>query len=385
MPSFEDIWRTGALLCRNAAIAAALIASMAAAKAQLALPAPLPGTTEVYGTVLKTWAAKYNIKNALVVVRRQGKIVYRSALGGANASAPVHLASLSKAITGACVATLIRDRKLAFDTPLSTSLAKFFAAHGKPVDPRAAGVTIAQLLTHRAGFSGNADDNDVATVRRLVAYLRENSARQPPKPDLLVAAFKTPLPHQPGGDFVYSNTGYLVLGAIIEEAAGKPYLSYCREAVLAPLGVTGDLDPDWQVLGAYGGWRMAGEAYLPVLDLFAAEDQRLGSEVKKWMLSPQDKTISSDGQGLVRSWHQCSQSGCWRKQLALGFLAVQYDRRKRRNAASGLRHIRRTRKWRHLLVRPGHATRRGWSTASGTRPRTVRCVSRHQAMELRRL
>src|SRR5713101_6751502 len=174
----------------------------------------------------------------------------------------------SKTITGACIATLIRDRKLAFDTPLSTSLAKFFAAHGKPVDPRAAGVTIAQLLTHRAGFSGNADDNDVATVRKLVAYLRENSARQPPKPELLITAFKTPLPHQPGSDFVYSNTGYLVLGAIIEEATGKPYLSYCREAVLAPLGVTGDFDPDWQVLGAYGGWRMVGEAFLPILDLF---------------------------------------------------------------------------------------------------------------------
>ncbi len=202
----------------------------------------------------------------------------------------------SKTITGACIATLIRDRKLAFDTPLSTSLAKFFAAHGKPVDPRAAGVTIAQLLTHRAGFSGNADDNDVATVRKLVAYLRENSARQPPKPELLITAFKTPLPHQPGSDFVYSNTGYLVLGAIIEEATGKPYLSYCREAVLAPLGVTGDFDPDWQVLGAYGGWRMVGEAFLPILDLFAAQDQRLGSEVKKWMLSPQDKTVSSDGQ-----------------------------------------------------------------------------------------
>lgn len=66
--------------------------------------------------------------------------------------------------------------------------------------------------------------------------------------------------------------------------------------MLAPLAVTGDLDSDWQVMGAYGGWRMAGEAFLPILDLFAAQDQRLGSEVKKWMLSPQDKTISSDGQ-----------------------------------------------------------------------------------------
>ena len=45
-------------------------------------------------------------------------------------AAPVLLASLSKAITGACVATLVRDGKLAFDTPLSKALAKFFKANG---------------------------------------------------------------------------------------------------------------------------------------------------------------------------------------------------------------------------------------------------------------
>jgi CubicO group peptidase (beta-lactamase class C family) len=217
MPPYDDI----CLLPRKAMIAAALIASMVAAKAQLAVPTPLPGTPEAYGAALKTWAARYNIDHALVVVRRQGEIVYRSTLGGAIASAPVHLASLSKTITGACIATLIRDRKLAFDTPLSASLAKFFAAYGKPVDPRVAGVTIAQLLTHRAGFSGDADDHDVDTVRKLVAYLRDNSARQPPKPELLITAFKTPLLHQPGRDYDYSNTGYLVLGAVIEEATGK--------------------------------------------------------------------------------------------------------------------------------------------------------------------
>jgi CubicO group peptidase (beta-lactamase class C family) len=236
--------------------AAALIATFVVANAQLSPPTPLPETPEAFGTVLNAWAAKYHVDRALVVVRRDGKIVYQSTLGGANASAPVHLASLSKAITGACVATLIRDGKLAFETPLSRILGKFFAAHGKPSDPRVADVTVAQLLTHRAGFSGNADNNEPEAVRELVAYLKQNSARQPPKPQLLITAFKRPLAHQPGSDFVYSNTGYLALGAVIEEASGKPYLSYCREAVLTPLGITGDFEPDWQVMGAYGAWRM---------------------------------------------------------------------------------------------------------------------------------
>jgi CubicO group peptidase (beta-lactamase class C family) len=90
-------------------------------------------------------------------------------------------------------------------------------------------------------------------------------------------------------DHAYSNTGYLALGAIIEEATGKPYLSYCRDAVLTPLGVSGGFEPAWQVMGAYGGWRMSGDAYLPLLDLFAADDRRLGTVAKDWMLSSQGK------------------------------------------------------------------------------------------------
>jgi len=86
----------------------------------------------------------------------------------------------------------------------------------------------------------------------------------------------------------------LALGAIVEEATGKPYLDYCREAVLAPVGVTGDMEPAWQVLGSYGGWRMSGDAYLPMLDLFAANDQRLGTVAKTWMLSPEGKGVPPD-------------------------------------------------------------------------------------------
>ena len=312
--------KVGLARCFVAALLAAFIATNLPAFAQ----APLPDTPEAFGVVLMNWAAKYGVQQALVAVRREGRIVYRSAIGGANPNAAVHLASLSKAITGACTATLIRDGKLAFDTPLSSALARFFAAYGKPADTRLAKVTVEQLLTHRAGFGSNVDNADPVIGPNLVAYLKVNSARQPPKPVLLANAFKTRLPYEPGTQYAYSNTAYLVLGAIIEQATGKPYFSYCSDVVLRPLGVTGGFEPAWQVLGAYGGWRMAADGYLSILDLFDATDQRLGTGVKKWMLSSEGKTTAPDSPvwyglgtnvreagGGVNVWHW----GSWRYNL----------------------------------------------------------------------
>jgi CubicO group peptidase (beta-lactamase class C family) len=301
---------------RMIAAVTALIASTAA----IAQPAR-PDTPEAFGAVLKKWAAAHGVQQAVVVVRHEGKIVHRSAVGGANPNAPYHLASLSKAITGACIATLVRDGKLTFETPLSVSLRKFLAANGQPADPRLAIVTVAQLLTHRAGFSGNPDHNDLVTGRYLADYLKIYSAKEPPKPALLAGAFKHRLLYQPGEHYSYSNTGYLALGAIIEEATGRPYFTYCNEAVLVPVGVKGELDPSWRALSSFAGWRISGENYLPLLDLFAADDQRLGSVAKTWMLMPDGKAVSADSQawyGLgtfvrkagrgVNIWHW----GSWR-------------------------------------------------------------------------
>ena len=65
-------------------------------------------------------------------MRRDGRTVHQAGIGGANPAGAYLLASLSKAITGACIATLVRDGKLDFDTPLSKALAKFFTANGRP-------------------------------------------------------------------------------------------------------------------------------------------------------------------------------------------------------------------------------------------------------------
>src|SRR5262245_8342866 len=275
---------------RQAAMAAMLAATLA-----LAAPGAVAQSSglDTFGQALKSWAKEQRITRAFVIVRRDEKIVYRAALGGADPDTPVHLASLSKAITAACVATLIRDGKLAFDTPVAQALAKFIAAHAPLRDPRLGQVTIAQLLTHRAGFA-NGDDDDPASGRNLDRYLMKHSSREPPKPGLLAAALQERLVRAPGETYAYGNAAYFLLGAIIEEASGKNYLDTCGEAVLKPAGVRGDLEPAWRVSSAMGGWRMRAEDFLIFLDLFAAEDARLGTAAKIWMLDPAGKTVPFD-------------------------------------------------------------------------------------------
>jgi len=249
--------------------------------------AQLPDGPEAFGVALRSWARNHDIDHGLIVVRREGRIVHRSALGGADPNAPVHLASLSKAITGACVATLVRDGKLTFETPVASALAKFMARAGGDGDPRLRRVTVAQLLTHRAGYGTRKDDPGSGPA--LMDYLRTNPANARPSPAFLSWAIQQKLADEPGSKFVYSNTGYLALGAIIEEATAQRYAPYCRQAVLAPLGLAGDLEPSWRVMWSFGGWRMAAADYLAFLDVFDSGDARLGNAAKSWMLDSAGK------------------------------------------------------------------------------------------------
>jgi CubicO group peptidase (beta-lactamase class C family) len=219
--------------------------------------------------------------------------VQRSALGRADPDARVHLASLSKAVTAACVATLIRDRRLAFDTPIATALAAFIAAHGSPRDERLARVTVGELLAHRAGFA-TGDEDDPASGRNLDRYLKTHTSRAPPGPSLLAAVLKARLVSAPGTRYAYGNAAYFVLGAIIAAATRRAYASYCGDAVLKPLGIAADLDPAWRVVSSMAGWRMRGEDYLKFLDLMDADDRRLGDAAKAWMLDPAGKSVPFD-------------------------------------------------------------------------------------------
>jgi len=286
---------------------------------------PLSPTPEAFSEVLRVWTQKYKIGEAVIIVRRKGRIVHRAGIGGADPDAAYHLASLSKAITGACVAILVRDGKLSLDTPLKDALAKFLAANGKPADPRVLQATIAQLLTHRAGFSGADDSEDAATRTTLKTYLKGHSPRDLPDPGYLSAVFRMKLVRTPGDRFAYSNAGYLALGAVIEEATGQPYETYCRNAVLTPVGATGELEPSWRVMSSYGGWRMRGADYLAFFEQFNPTEAKFGTKMRDWMLDRTGKTYGKTrypvwyGPGVrlrdagrgIEIWH----TGSWRRQL----------------------------------------------------------------------
>src|SRR5687768_17540735 len=109
-------------------LASALTIATALALAATLRAEPL---ADFYGNAFDTWVAKYRPATAVAAVRRDGETIF---LKGHNADprAPSLIGSMSKPITGACIATLIRDGKLTFTTPLRDALAGFFRRHGAP-------------------------------------------------------------------------------------------------------------------------------------------------------------------------------------------------------------------------------------------------------------
>ncbi|MBY0318606.1 MAG: beta-lactamase family protein [Reyranella sp.] len=237
------------------------------------------------------WATQYGRKTSGLAVVHGGRVVREAAMGQERVGEPVPVASLSKAVTGVCVAGLIDRGQLSFETPLSQALAKTMARVGRPVDPRLSAVTISQLLVHRAGIA----KQDVANAP-LADYLRTQTARRTAFDVQLGWIFRHRLAADPGTRYVYSNAGYLILGAVIEEASGRDYEGYCRDTVLLPLGArTAELNPAWRIMSSYGGWRMSTADYARFYQAFAPGNPAIGPQARAWMMSPEGKRVGGGG------------------------------------------------------------------------------------------
>jgi CubicO group peptidase (beta-lactamase class C family) len=105
-----------------------------------------------------------------------------------------------------------------------------------------------------------------------------------PQPLLVAYLSRNMLAGPPGSPFAYSNFGYLVLTAVIEERSGQPFEDYCRDKVFSPLGLaSAKLNPEWRIFGGAAGWYMTGADYLRFYDIFDPAHPFLGDAVKAWI------------------------------------------------------------------------------------------------------
>src|SRR5688572_10178481 len=125
--------------------------------------------------------------------------------------------SLGKQFTATAVMLQIEDGKLALTDPLS----KFFANAPESWRP----ITVRHLLTHTSGIP---DYND-----GQLDYRKDYS-----EDELVKFAMGLALDFTPGAEWKYSNTGYILLGAIIRKVSGVFYGDVLRERVFTPLGMT---------------------------------------------------------------------------------------------------------------------------------------------------
>jgi CubicO group peptidase (beta-lactamase class C family) len=126
----------------------------------------------------------------------------------------------------------------------------------------------------------------------LGAYLRANTGQRTAFDTQLKWLLPVKLSSTPGTRYTYSNAGYTVLGAVIEEASGRDYESYCRDAVLRPLGARdAALDPAWRIMASYGGWRMPLADYGRFYQAFALGNPAIGPLARAWMMSPAGKQV----------------------------------------------------------------------------------------------
>ena len=163
-----------------------------------------------------------------IIITKDGETIYHNAVGLANLELEVPLStdhifrigSITKQVTACAILQLIEEGKL----DLQDDITKFYPgypSHGKSI-------TVEHLLTHTSGIKSYTGmekwDSEVRkqdfTVAGLIDFFKDE-----------------PMDFDPGTAFSYNNSGYILLGYIIEKASGMSYEDYVEKEMFAPLGM----------------------------------------------------------------------------------------------------------------------------------------------------
>ncbi|MFL6281682.1 MAG: serine hydrolase domain-containing protein [Pyrinomonadaceae bacterium] len=207
---------------------------LAAASSTIPAQSQLPQDLRERIDKLSTEAlARTGVPSASVAVVKDGRVVYLKAYGDARVEPRVpatpemrySIGSISKQFTAAAILLLQEQGKLSLDDKVSKYV---------PDLTRAGDITIRQLLSHTSGYQDYWPQDYVMPM-----MLQPITARK-----LLDTWAHKPLDFEPGTKWQYSNTNYVIAGAIVEKVSGRPLLQFLRERVFAPLGMKSITDID---------------------------------------------------------------------------------------------------------------------------------------------
>lgn len=174
----------------------------------------------------KIYSSRYSDDGpgCVVLVARKGEVIYRKAFGMANLELKVkmvpenvfRIASLTKQFTAVAILQLHEKGLLNIEDDIKKYIPDF---------PSKEKVTIANLTSHTSGIKNIYE-----------AIIPNGTTRKSSTPEELVGLIKTfPLDFKPGEAYHYSNSGYVLLGFIIEKVSGKSYEQYIIDNIFNPL------------------------------------------------------------------------------------------------------------------------------------------------------
>lgn len=217
--------RAGALLIL--ALSASAVSAVSATAAAATPAAPKTSGLAGYADKLLSTSYPAGKPGAAAIVVQDGKVVLRKGYGLANVELGVpvspdmvfELGSITKQFTAAAILLLQERGQLMVEDDITKYLADY-PTHGQTV-------TIENLLTHTSG---------IPSYTGLPEW--RPRVREEMKPADLIALFKDkPLEFNPGEGWAYDNSGYILLGAIIEKVSGKTYEQFVEEEIFRKLGM----------------------------------------------------------------------------------------------------------------------------------------------------
>jgi D-alanyl-D-alanine carboxypeptidase len=213
---------------------AGMLLALAAPSLAIAKPASAAKAVGRWASVEATarkMVADRLVPGLQICVRRHGAVAFSRGFGMADietatAMTPTtvcRIGSVSKQFTAAGVLLLVQDGKVALDDPLSRFLPDF---------PNAERLTIRRLLSHTSGLGNYTETTPPELVWQVSRTDRDTAQMLE-----VMRATGAKLLFEPGTSYRYSNTGFVLLGVVIEKVSGSSYRDFMQARVFTPLGL----------------------------------------------------------------------------------------------------------------------------------------------------